>query len=184
MREDPRVERKSELARSYRDSGEQLVRLTRPRLVKLARSRGLDLSAAKDVVQQAFMALFEKRPHLADVEAWLARVVLRRSHDWRRTERRRSAESSAIALPSEVVEQLSEEQRLAVRSVLGKLSLRTRKLVEARYFEGHSEEDAARLAGYSPASYKKTMTRALRKMRQELEKGCAAHRKAALQQGR
>jgi len=164
--------RRQELARSYRESGEVLVASTRPRLIRFARKLGLDIASAKDAVQHAFVALLDKRPSVDDVEAWLAKVVLRRSSDWLRDHHQNGTHVSLATLPEEPVEQLSEDQRLAVLAVLGRLSKRQRLLVQARYFEGHTEAEAARLAGLSSASYKKTMTRALARMREELERGC------------
>ena len=135
---------------------------------------GLDLSAAKDVVQQAFMALFDRRPEVRDVEAWLVRVVTRRGVDWQRREKLHASGVCPTTIPDEPVQELSPEQRIAVRSVLDRLSKRTRLLIEARYFDGLSESEAAVRAGYSPASFKKTMTRALGTLRRELERGCRA----------
>jgi RNA polymerase sigma-70 factor (ECF subfamily) len=162
--------RASELARSYRHSGEVLVRMMRPRMLAIARRLGLDLAAAKDVAQQAFYELFAKRPQLRNVEGWLVRVVTRRGLDWKRRERRLESRAAAPPSPAHPEEALSAEERLSISTVVARLSGRSRALVEARYFEGHSETDAAILAGYSPSSYKKTMTRALRAMRRDLEK--------------
>ena len=166
-------ERKKELARSYRESGEVLIQDTRPKLVRLARKLGLDLAAAKDVVHHAFVQLLDRRPRVGDVEAWLVTAVTRRSRDWKRKE---SFDSGVCptTLPEEPIVELSPDQRLAVRAVLDRLPKRHRRLVEARYLEGHSEAEAARLAGYSAASFKKTMTRALAEMRAELERGTRA----------
>jgi RNA polymerase sigma factor (sigma-70 family) len=164
--------RRKELARSYRESGDVLVTTTRPRLVRVARKLGLDLSAAKDTVQHAFHVLFHKRPQIDDVEGWLVTVVSRRSRDWLRDRRAKGEHVCLTTIPDEPVAELSQEQRLAVQTVLDRLPKRYRRLVQARYVEGHTEADAAQLAGLSPASYKKSMTRALRKMRNELERGC------------
>jgi hypothetical protein len=110
--------RRRELARSYRDSGEVLVQKTRPRLIQVARKMGLDLAAAKDVVQQAFVALFDRRPEVSDVEGWLVRVVSRRGIDWKRREKVHGAGVCPTTLPDEPVQELSPEQRIAVRSVV------------------------------------------------------------------
>ncbi|MGH7859938.1 MAG: RNA polymerase sigma factor [Candidatus Binatia bacterium] len=164
--------RQRELVRSYRESGEVLVASTRPRLVRLAKKLGLDLSSAKDTVQHAFQALFHKRPKIDDVEGWLVKVVSWRSRDWLRDRRARGEHVCLTTIPEKPVAELSPEQRLAVQAVLDRLPKGYRRLVQARYFEGHTEEEAAELAGLSPASYKKTMTRALTMMREELERGC------------
>lgn len=166
--------RRARLGESYRNSGELLVRETRSRLVRFAKTRGLDLAAARDVVQQAYLALFRARPTLADVEAWLTRVVARRSSNWQRRAEVERAHLQAAAAQMTAGETLSDEQRLLVAQILGSLSARARRLVELRYFLGHDEAEAARLAGYSSSSYKKTMTRALRKLRLALDKELVA----------
>ena len=107
----------------------------------------------------------------ANIEAWLTKVVVCRATDWLRDHGRRN-QVCLTTIPDEPVAKLSEDQRLAIITVLERLPKRYRVLVEARYFEGHTEEEAAQLAGLSPASYKKTMTRALTRMREELERGC------------
>lgn len=165
--------RRQELARSFRDSGEVLVRKTEPRLIRVARKLGLDAAAARDVAQQAFVALFAKRPSIDNLEAWLVKVVFCRANDWLRDHGRRKQVCLSL-IPEGPVEKLSEDQRLAILAVLERLPKRYRTLVEARYFTGHTEEEAARLAGLSLASYKKTMTRALDRMRKELERGYKA----------
>ena len=146
---------------------------SRRRLLRVARNFGLDAHAAKDVVQQAYVDFLDRPEAISEVddpEGWMVRVVARRCADWRRREALHAG--CAAALPEAPVESLTPEQRLAVRSAVDRLSIRLRTLVEARYFCGYSEAEAASLAGYSPASYKKTMTRALAELRRELERGC------------
>ena len=166
----PSAERCAELLRSYRESGEVLVREVSPRLRRRARWRGLDLEAARDVVQQTFAELFARRPKLRNIEAWLLRIVDRRSIDWIR----RSAAAkrfldnlttvrSPSALPLDV--------RMAVEQALSRLPPKQQALVRLRYFEGCDEATAAVRAGYSPKSFKKMLTRALCRLRTVLEQG-------------
>jgi RNA polymerase sigma factor (sigma-70 family) len=159
-------QRRQQLCASYAGTGELLVRATAPRLLALARARGLDHAAAEDVVQEAFAALFQKRPELGDVEAWLVCVVRRRASDWLRDARLRELSDARLqpALPAP----LSPIDRLTLVMALARLTPRQRALVEARFCSGHSEHDAALLAGYAPASFKKTMSRILRRLRGQL----------------
>ena len=150
---------------------------SRRRLLRIARGLGLDAHAAKDVVQQAYVAYLGVGEGIEDSEAWMVRVVARRCADWKRREALHA--DCASVVPELPIETLSPEQRLAVRSAVDRLSIRLRTLVEARYFCGYSEAEAASLAGYSPASYKKTMTRALAELRRELERGCRSAPRAA-----
>lgn len=164
-----REERRARLLKSFRDSGEVLVEETRPQLARRARSRGLDPSAANDVVQVAYTALVEAQPaQLVDVEGWLHRLVSWRSADWRRQERCRREATARAAAELAPPSSLPPELFFALHSVLDQLSPRHRLLVGLRYFEGYSAEEAARAAGYSVASFNKTMTRILAKLRRAL----------------
>ena len=151
---------------------------SRRRLLRVARNFGLDAHAAKDVVQQAYVAYLDGGEGIEDSEGWMVRVVARRCADWKRREALHADCTSS--LPEAPVESLTPEQRLAVRSAVDRLSIRLRTLVEARYFCGYSEAEAAAIAGFSPASYKKSMTRALAALRRELERGC---REKAIERG-
>lgn len=150
---DQAEERRKRLLQSYGNSGEHLARETQPGLLGLARRYGLDAAAARDVVQQAFQALFERRPSLTDVEAWLSRVVLRRVVDWRRREARLPQRLPGGTDPGPPVEALTPEQTLAVRTAVDSLPERLRLLVTLRCFEGCSETEAATRASYEPSSF-------------------------------
>lgn len=160
-------QRRVELQRSYQESGELLVRALASRLRRQARRRGLDLEAAREVVQQAFTELFAKRPKLRNLEAWLVRVVDRRSIDWiRRAATAKRLESSLKAEETPAAPSL--DLRLAIEKALRGLPERQRQLVRLRYLEGYDEKTAAARTGYSPASVKKMLTRALRRLREVL----------------
>jgi RNA polymerase sigma factor (sigma-70 family) len=171
--EGPSAERCAELQRSYRESGEVLVREVSPRLRRRARWRGLDLEAAREVVQQAFAELFTRRPKLRNVEAWLLRVVDRRSIDWiRRSAAAQRFLDNLTTLRSPSV--LPLDVRMSVEQALNRLPAKQQALVRLRYFEGCDEATAAERAGYSPKSVKKLLTRALCRLRSVLEQGSRA----------
>jgi RNA polymerase sigma-70 factor (ECF subfamily) len=164
--------RRRRLLESYLGSGEVLVSETQPGLLRLARSRGLDDAAAWDVIQQAYVSVYLEARELTDPESWLRTVVRRRSLDWHRRELSESAKragAQALAFVFAGGRRLSLDERIALRRALATLGPRLRLLVLYRYFEGYSEEEAARRAGYSPASAKKTLTRALAKLRRVLD---------------
>ena len=164
-------ERRRLLCASYAGTGDLLVRVTAPRLVALARARGLDHAAAEDVVQEAFTALFQKRPKLGDVEAWLVCVVRRRTTDWLRAERlwELSDDRANRPTPGAAERSCSRLDRLSLAVALARLTPRQRALVRARFVVGHSERDAALAAGYAPSSFKKTMSRILARLRRQLD---------------
>jgi len=147
-----------------------LLPATRASLLALAKARGLDPMSAQDVIQDAFVALLSNRLRIENVEAWLICVVGRRCTDWIR-QRSRSRLAFVGELPERFDEPISEIQRLTITAIVGRLSPRQRRLIRARYFEGRSETEAAQEAGYAPSSYKKTMSRTLRKLREMLDLG-------------
>ncbi len=161
--------RRTRLLKSYKESGETLVHEASPRLYRRARRHGVDLAAARDIVQQAFLALFSKRPRLENVEAWLVKVVDRQTRLWRRREARASAGDEPLRCEVETpLGLLSADDRLAVRHGVDRLPARQRRLVLLRYFEDCGEAEAATRAGLAPSSFKKTMTRALTRLRHVL----------------
>jgi RNA polymerase sigma-70 factor (ECF subfamily) len=160
-----REQRERRLLASYEESGVYLFEQTYGRLVHVARSLGAESGHAEDIVQEALTTLYEKRPIVSRPEAWLVRVVRRRCADLHRRRKRESRLLDRL-MPAIAVEQPVDS--LLTRRLLHalrRLPARMQALVRRRYFEGHSEATAARLAGYAPNSFKRVMNRALRRLR-------------------
>jgi RNA polymerase sigma-70 factor (ECF subfamily) len=137
-------------------------------LTRLGRARGLDEAAAEDVVQEALAAALARRHDIDHVEAWLVRVVDRRCCDWHRRrsvvdrlcERSRDADTGASAAPP--------SERIDLSRALALLPSRQRQALFLRYVEGLSSEEAAERMGYTNASYRVTLCRALAALRDRL----------------
>ncbi len=133
-----------------------------------------DTSAAEDVVQEVFVALWE-RPHTFDaargtLASWLGMLAHRRAVDRVRREEasRRRADAMAAQPPSappdldEAVSSLwiSERVRAAVQS----LPEEQRTCVNLAYFEGKTYIEVAALLGIPEGTAKSRMRLALRKL--------------------
>lgn len=137
------------------------------RLIRLAVGLGLNAADAEDCVQDVFVALILRRSEVRDPEAWLRRSLFRCAIQLLRREARRTRllESRPPARPVAP----DPEARLALRGALGALRPKVRRAVVLRYLLELSERDAARRAGYSPASAKQILRRARARLRAELD---------------
>lgn len=165
--DDSEESRRRRLLESYERSGVYLFQATCERLVSLAKAKGLDPESARDVTQEAFATLFEKRPKLTNVEGWLVCVVRRRSIDLLR--RRRTERGVLNGLATR--EQREPEDPLLrgrLEAAVRRLSPGARSLLRHRYVAGRSEMESALAAGYAPSSFKQTLTRALARLRRLL----------------
>lgn len=167
MSEDDGV-RQERLRRSLDESGVFLVREMSVRLARFARSRGLDEPASEEIVQEAFLAIWANGERVAHPEAWLVRVVDRRCSDWHRRRRARERAAERVAERHAVAgcgSPRATADTIDLVAALAKLSARMRLVVQLRYVEGLGSEEAAARLGYSPASYRSTLSRALAALR-------------------
>lgn len=144
----------------------------------LARSLALDPSGADDVAQEAMLAALQSPPHEAEdarrLRAWLSRVVFNLSNlRVRRDSRRRSREEWAArpertSSVAETVERAAQ-LRIVVDEVMD-LAEPYRSTVLMRYFEGLSTQDTADAMDCSPVTVRKRLSRALQKMRTQLDR--------------
>jgi RNA polymerase sigma-70 factor, ECF subfamily len=159
-------ERIDRLRRSYRNSGEFLFRELAPRMLKVAREVGLEREDAEDAVQEAFSALWERRPELESIEAWLVVVVRRRSIDALRRRGRQPWSGAAASLaPGPENSQEAIATWMSLGEALRRLPARVRTFLELHYAWGFTCTEAAELVGYSPASGKRLLTRTLARLR-------------------
>jgi RNA polymerase sigma-70 factor (ECF subfamily) len=133
---------------------------------------------ADDAVQDALLAAVEHPPALdRDVRPWLARVLVNRVHDARRTEaRRRAREAAALAIDVDGppgADQLLERHEAArmVARLVSELREPHRTLVLLRFAEGVAPIDIARSRGVPEG----TVRRQLKEAVDQLRAGVAAH---------
>ncbi len=135
--------------------------------------------AAEDVAQAAFLVLAQ-RPKQAMRSArmkrsalpWLAKVARYAAANWRRAEERRLRhETRAAPLQHTHYDPTAGvELADAVRSALGCLSRRDRRIVELRHLSQMPWDQVARHAGTTSEAARKAGTRALVQLRTVLEK--------------
>jgi RNA polymerase sigma-70 factor (ECF subfamily) len=143
-------------------------------LHRYVRSFGLGPDAARDIVQETFLSLFQHicrdRPR-TNITGWLFRVA----HNLALKQRRASARRAESALDEDFLDQLFEpganpEERVAheqrrqrLRSVLLALPERDRRCLYLRA-EGLAYRDIAKALGISLGSVAKSLDRALRRL--------------------
>ncbi|HEX9800124.1 MAG TPA: RNA polymerase sigma factor [Thermoanaerobaculia bacterium] len=162
------VDRHERLLRSLEQSGIFLVDEMTGRLERYACSRGLDEATTEEVVQEAFTAVFQRRASVTQPEAWLVRVVDRRCCDWHR---RRSAAARALAALAERARGADfgpSHEALDLAKALARLPEKLRQVVRLRYVEGLGTTEAASRLGYSPETYRSTLHRTLKSLREIL----------------
>src|SRR5260370_28550008 len=172
---------------------EQALSAARPRLLRLARRRGVTPDAADDVVQETLIEAWRHLNHLCSPErfdAWLdgicRNVVLR----WARTQgvmvhweaslsnslvegQNELEESSELDIPDPMaldpMEELSRQDLAALLDRgLGYLSPGTRALVELHYLAELPQDETAARIGVTPSALKARLHRARRQLRQVL----------------
>jgi RNA polymerase sigma factor (sigma-70 family) len=122
-------------------------------------------AAAEDVVQDAMTSVYRSYERIESPEAYLRRAVVNTARSRRRDERRQQERV-----------RLQERVRPAVAPVdaellelIGKLPYRQRVVVVARYWGGWSEKEIARVLGCRPGTVKSLASRALNRLRTEVE---------------
>lgn len=145
---------------------EDLYRVHRMRLVRLAILLVDEAATAEDVVQEAFTGLHRNWGRLRDEAAAIgylrtavvngSRSVLRR----RKTAREYVPPHAVTARSAESLAMLSTEHQ-AVVNALGMLPPRQREVLVLRYYGGLSEAEIAEAAGISKGTVKSTASRAL-----------------------
>jgi RNA polymerase sigma-70 factor, ECF subfamily len=132
--------------------------------------------AAQDAFVKAFRALERFRPG-APFRPWLLKIVANEARNRRRAAGRREAlavraavsEGSEDAAPSPEAALLSAERRAELMAALDRLRSEDREVIACRYFLDLSEEDTAAALGWKRGTVKSRLSRALERLRAELE---------------
>jgi RNA polymerase sigma factor (sigma-70 family) len=140
----------------------------RPRLLALAysvlRDRDLACDAVQDTMERAVRAWTSVRSP-AKRGAWLATICFRRSLRLHRTEIMRSR---LRVLHGEVSVELVTSD-VDLESAIAKLPTRQRAILALHYVHGFSLDESAEVLGVRPGTVRSHLSRALRKLREELE---------------
>lgn len=133
---------------------------------------------AEDVMQSAFMKLYQAGPRLADrsgIEAYLRQVVVRTFLAERRRLRWRREELTD-APPEEVFDTPGAEDGLVVWQALSTLPARQRAVLVLRYWNDMSVEDVATALGCSTGTVKSQSSKGLVTLRRKLGPGFSRSR--------
>lgn len=140
------------------------------RLYRLAHRMLDDAAGASDVVQDVFMALYERMLIQAPLymNTWLYRAVINKSLDQIRRKGRFSDLNAAAHCQEEGPGDTAERNHL-VQNAMALLAPSDRALL-ILYSEGFSYKEIAECTGIRFTSVGKTLSRALDKMEKELKK--------------
>lgn len=169
------------LARVAADDAQALRRLMdrhAPRLLVLAERTAGSADDADDVVQEAFVKLWEKAPDWshdgpARLSTWLYRIVLNGAID-RRRRRRHDPLEQVATLPDgrgDALVRAAERQRdRLVRALLGELPDRQAAALTLYYFGELSAPEAAAVLGVSLSAMEALLVRGRKALRRALVK--------------
>ncbi len=131
--------------------------------------------AAQDAFVKAYRALWRFRAG-APFKPWLLRIVANEARNRRRSAGRRAAlalraaqEPPGEAAPSPEAAQVATERREELAAALGRLEERDREALACRYLLDLSEAETAAALGVRPGTVKSRLSRALERLRIELE---------------
>lgn len=121
--------------------------------------------AAEDVVQDAMAAVYRVFDRVELPGAYLRRAVINTARSWHRDERRQRERAGLIARDASMLEPGDAELLDAV----AQLPYRQRVVIVARYWGGWSETEIAGLLGCRPGTVKSLASRALNRLRREVQ---------------
>jgi RNA polymerase sigma-70 factor, ECF subfamily len=140
-----------------------------------------DPTSAEDVVQDAFLKLWNNAPHFAasrgSLRTWLMTAVRRRAIDRLRGRSAHEREECQLTPCLRVTESMSDPasrvsvsvERSAVREALDSLPRQQRLAVELAYFGSYTQPEIAGMMGVALGTVKGRMRLGLQKLRLRLE---------------
>jgi RNA polymerase sigma-70 factor, ECF subfamily len=137
------------------------------RLFKVASKMLHDSDAAKDVVQDVFMAYFlfkDDNSKIHNFKSWLLRATVNKSIDYAN---RRKKFAGVETLMTKIDEAPSQEQNIEktiIETAIDKLSTREKSLI-ILYSEGYSYKEIAQITDIKFTSVGKLLARALEKLK-------------------
>jgi RNA polymerase sigma factor (sigma-70 family) len=141
----------------YRREYEQAVRLA----WLLIGSR----AGAEDVVQDAMSGVYRSFERVESAGGYLRRAVVNRARSWQRDERRQRDRVTLLAHQRSGIDTLDR----GLLEAVGRLPYRQRVVIVTRYWGGWSENDIARALGCRPGTVKSLASRALSRLRTEVQ---------------
>jgi len=157
----------------------ELMHLHQEPMVRLAFRLVGDKAEALDIVQEVFVAAYERLPlwdPRARFSTWLFRVTanVSVSHLRRRSRRLKAERESARLRPVKFDGETAgsgEELRSRVTRAIGRLPERLRAVVSLHFLEGFSEAETAGILGISINNVRVTLHKAIARVRQTVKAG-------------
>jgi RNA polymerase sigma-70 factor (sigma-E family) len=158
--------------RRHLASFEEFARVHGDALVRLSYALCGDLGKAQDATQEALTAVYLRWGRLDDPLPYARRSVVNATNDqWRFLSRRERRERSAAAQPAPapaLLEEVVADRDRLVRA-LRRLPYGQRAVIVLRFWHHLSEQETADALGNSVGTVKSQASRALRRLREELE---------------
>jgi RNA polymerase sigma factor (sigma-70 family) len=144
-----------------------------PRLKRVLANYRIPTEDAEDVLQQALLALLYQWDRVRDPETWLLGTLKRHCLMYWRTHRRKiysAVDSTILEWLSEPVASSQERSDLLcdLESLIGRLPVRCRSLLQLRFRLGYEPPEVAERLGYRASSIGKITTRCLAALSREL----------------
>ncbi|MDQ6607568.1 MAG: sigma-70 family RNA polymerase sigma factor [Actinomycetota bacterium] len=165
MNQTPRQEHVSHLPEPAVERFEDFYRREYEQAVRLAWLLTGSRVGAEDVVQDAMSGVYRSFERVESAAGYLRRAVVNRARSWQRDERRQRDRLTLLA-----------HQRSGIGTVdrglldaVGRLPYRQRVVIVTRYWGGWSENDIARALGCRPGTVKSLASRALSRLRAEVQ---------------
>jgi RNA polymerase sigma-70 factor (ECF subfamily) len=161
----------------------------RPKLLSIAYSFGYDIDSAKDLVQQFFLELIQKKlpTDIRNPEAFFIIAFKRKIIDQHRANKKKAIPIDSeliVSVPSaqEVLEKLEDNQALINRleEAYKKLPSRCRKAIYLKYYKGYTTKEIAQITGLSEQNIYNNLSKGIQQLRQSLSKHANKAKFAAL----
>lgn len=160
------------------DALTELYRQHSPAIYRYCLFRVRDPAAAEDLASEVFLRAVEGLPRYVDrgapLAAWLFRIAHDRVVDFHRRAANRPAEELSDHLPDHQpgteAQALGRLEAGRLTALLAQLTDEQQLVVQLRFLEGYSLEEAARLMGKTTGAIKALQHRALRQLARQLAK--------------
>lgn len=131
---------------------EEIMRLYKDLVYRLAYNNTCDSSVCDDIVQETFLALYNCNKEFEDNEklkAWLIRVAINKARNYTGSwwNKKRNDELSDVASP-----EIDRDSFIALRAALKKLKPDYRNIIFLHYYLGYSVNEISRILGITVTS--------------------------------
>jgi RNA polymerase sigma-70 factor (sigma-E family) len=150
----------------------EYVRARRPALLRTAYLLTGNLADAEDLVQSALAKTYLAWHRIEDrgaVDSYVRRAMVNTQISWWRRRRLEEFPTDEIPDQATVDYPVSSDVQESLRQAIDRLPQRMRAAVMLRYYEDMTEAEVAEVLGVSVGTVKSTVSRAVAKLRTDLE---------------